>query len=100
MIPADQLPGKITIAATRGPARQLVPKLEQIILKCAYTGPTFSVDRNCIQFRLKAHAWLSWSAPPKQDVELCIADENILEVRGPKGTLNSIEMFLRWNLKQ
>ncbi|NHZ98623.1 hypothetical protein [Massilia sp. CCM 8734] len=98
MIPAEQLPGKITIASTRGPARQLIPMLEQIMLKCGYTGPAVSVGSNCIQFRPTANGWLSWPAPPKQDVELCIVDENILEVRGPKGILNSIEMDLRWKL--
>ncbi|MDQ1833795.1 hypothetical protein [Massilia scottii] len=100
MMAADQLPGKIIIATARGPARQLVPILEQIMLKCGYTGPAFPVDGDCVHFPPKGDAWLSWSVSPKQGVELCIADENIIEVRGPKDTLNSIEMFLRWKLEE
>lgn len=74
--------------------------LEQLILEREFTDGPLSPNGDRIHFRPKSAARASWFYSPEQDVELCIVYENIIEIRGPKGTLNSIEMFLRWKLEE
>lgn len=96
----DELPGKITIAATRGPARELIPTLEKIFSEKGYTADPSPPKGDCIHFRPISGAGESWLYSSEQDIELCIVFENIIEVRGSKTTLNFMEMDLRWKLEE
>lgn len=100
VFPYQQLPGKLIISATRGPSCQLIPILERIILGLGYIEGSLSANSNPIHFRPKSAVLPSWFYSPEQDVELYIAYENIIEVRGPKGILNLMEMDLRWKLEE
>lgn len=91
----ERLPGKITIAAARGSARQLIPILEKFILELGYAGTPSSPNGDHIYFRPKSNEGLWRFISPKQNLELCIAEENIVEVLGAKSTLNWVKMNLR-----
>lgn len=94
-----QLPGKITIALSRGSARQVIPDIKKAILELGYTdiSPSPMVDR--FQLRRKPVSDL-WIYSPKQDVELCIPDDNIIEVLGAIGVLKLVIMELNWKLEK
>ncbi|MDQ1811882.1 hypothetical protein RBA41_01055 [Massilia sp. CCM 9210] len=96
----EALPSKITIASTRGPARQLMPMIEQIFVEREYTRAPLPASGDHIHFLPPLAAGPSWFYSPEQDIELAVVYDNIIEVRGPKNTLYSIEMFLRWKLEE
>lgn len=100
MIPGNELPAKITVAATRGPARRLMPMLEQLVLERGYARLPLPDNSDVLHVRPQTDAWPGWFYSPNREVELRIVDENIIEIRGPKGALDSIEMFLRWKLEE
>ncbi len=95
-----QLPGKITIATTHGPARQLMPVLEPVVLMLGYVRRHTDTNGGCIRWRLAAVSCWSLLDSPEQDIELRIADENIIEVRGPKAILEAPVTGLRSKLKE
>ncbi|NHZ98624.1 hypothetical protein [Massilia sp. CCM 8734] len=92
----EQLPGKITIAVSRGSARQLIPDLQRAILELGYTDTSPSVK--CDRFHFRPNSELGFFLP-KHDVELSIADENIIEVLGAIGSLKQVIMKLNWKLE-
>jgi hypothetical protein len=89
MTPCDELPGTITIASTKGPARELIPTLERLILERGYTRDSLPPNSNDIHFRSNWPARHSWLYSPEQDVYLSVIYENIIEIRGPKKILKS-----------
>ncbi|NHZ93878.1 hypothetical protein F2P45_33505 [Massilia sp. CCM 8733] len=94
-----QLPGKITIAISRGSAWQVIPDIKNAILELGYTDISPSPTGDRFQFRPKPVTEL-WLYSPKQDVELSIADENIIEVLGAIGSLKRVIMQLNWKLEK
>lgn len=92
----EQLPGKTTIAVSRGPARQLIPDLKHVILELGYTETSPSAKGDRFHFRPNPELSLFL---PKHDVELFIADENIIEVLGAIGSLKQVIMKLNWKLE-
>ncbi|RSZ59850.1 hypothetical protein HF313_14055 [Massilia atriviolacea] len=95
----EQLPGKITIAISRGSARLLVPDLRKAILDLGYMDTSPSPTGNRFQFRPNTDAD-RWFCSPKQDIELSVADENIIEVLGAMGSLKRVIMKLNWKLEK
>ncbi|HEX8610725.1 MAG TPA: hypothetical protein VF800_05495 [Telluria sp.] len=99
LFPYEELPGKITVATTRGPVRQLMPMMEQIILELGFTPGLSPSSADRLRFRSKTEARLGRGFAPAQNIELCIADENIIELLGPKSTLDLMAMRLRRKLE-
>ena len=95
----EQLPGKITVATSRGSARQLIPDLRQAILELGYTDTTPSAKSDQLRFCPISDAEL-WLYSSKQDIELSIADENIIEVFGAIAKLKQVIIKLNWKLEK
>lgn len=99
--PCYELPAKMTIT-TRGPARQFIPQLEKVIINWGFSGPlpNLNSSKDSINFLIKWPPYLAWLYSPEQNVELHRLNENEIELRGPARILNSLQMFLRWELEK
>lgn len=97
--PCTALPAKLTVI-TQGSAKQFVPQLEKLISEQGYAVSPLNTSKGQIYFCAKWPPYLTWLYSPEQNVELRRVCENEIELRGPARSLNSLHMFLRWELEK
>jgi hypothetical protein len=99
--PCYELPAKMIIL-TRDSARQFIPQLEKVIINWGFSVSPLDlyVNKDQINFIIKWPPYLAWLYSPEQNIKLRRLSENEIELRGPARILNSIQMFLRWELER
>lgn len=97
--PCTELPAKMTIII-HGSAKQFVPQMEKLILEQGFAVSPLNTTKEQIYFIAKWPPYLTWLYSPEQNIELRRLCENEIELRGPARSLNSLQMFLRWELEK